>query len=107
MNATSSRPETEIQSDITVPLALLEGREHETLRSPPHMGRAEIVRRLGELRDFDPSGAGGYFENIEGLSSARIGARVIAALNWLQENPAHPFVAQQLQLVALNLKNLD
>ena len=100
-------PEAEIQADVTVPLALLEGREHESMRSPPHMGRAEIVRRLAELRAFDPAGAGGYFQNIEGLSSARIGARVIAALNWLQENHGHPFVVEQVQLVALNLKNLD
>ena len=107
MEMNACRPEREIQSDVTVPLALLEGREQESLRSPPWMGRAEIIGRLRELRAFDPAGAGGYFENIEGLSAARLGARVIAALNWLQENQGHPFVAQQLQLVAVNLKNLD
>lgn len=107
MNDQPCSPEPAIQSDITVPLALMEGRENESLRSPPHMGRAEIIRRLQELREFDPKGAGGYFGGVERLSGARIGARVIAALTWLQENNGHPFVSEQLQLVALNLKNLD
>jgi hypothetical protein len=107
MDTNTYRPEREIQSDITVPFALLEGREQESLRLPPHMARAEIIRRLEELGEFDPAGAGGYFQNIEGLSAARIGARVIAAMNWLQENHGHPFVVEQLQMVALNLKNLD
>ena len=107
MTATQLPAAATIEADITVPSAMMEGRENESLRSPPHMGRAEIVRRLAELSEFDPAGAGGYFKGVERLSSARIGARVVAALNWLQENPAHPFVSEQLHLVALNLKNLD
>ena len=107
MSANQPPAAPSIKADITVPSAMMDGRENETLRSPPHMGRGEIVRRLAELSEFDPAGAGGYFKGVERLSSARIGARVVAALNWLQENPAHPFVSEQLQLVALNLKNLD
>ena len=103
----SQPPALSIKADTTVPSALMAGRENESLRSPPRLGREEIVRRLAELSEFDPTGAGGYFKGVAGLSSARIGARVVAALNWLQENPSHPFVSQQLQLVALNLRNLD
>ncbi len=94
-------------ADITVPLGLTAGRENESLRSPPRMDRADIVRRLVEIREFDPAKAGGFFKGIEKMSSARIGARVIAALNWMQDNPGHPFVSEQLQLVALNLKHLE
>ena len=94
-------------ADITVPLALMAGRENETLRSPPRLDRAEIVRRLVEIREFDPARAGGFFKGVEKMSSARIGARVIAALNWMQDNPGHPFVSEQLQLIALNLKYLE
>ena len=64
-------------------------------------------RRLVEIRDFDPARVGGFFKGIEKMSPARIGARVIAALNWMQDNPGHPFVSEQLQLVALNLKHLE
>lgn len=94
-------------ADITVPLGLMAGRENESLRSPPRMDRADIVLRLVEIRDFDPARVGGFFKGIEKMSPARIGARVIAALNWMQDNPGHPFVSEQLQLVALNLKHLE
>ena len=96
-------------ADTTVPLSMIEGREQETLRSPPVLDRKEIVRRLVEIRGFDPDGAGGFFVDVEVRSAAQIGARVIGALTWLQANPraAHPYVIEQLQLVALNLKNLD
>ena len=98
---------SELEADVTVPLAMMTGRENETLRSPPQLNRTQILRRLVEIREFDPARAGGYFRGIERMSAARIGARVIAALNSLQENPGHPFVSEQLQLIALNLKNLD
>jgi len=97
----------DLKADVTVPFALLAGRENETLRSPPQLNRAEILRRLVEIREFDPAGAGGYFRGVERMSAARIGARVIAALNSLHEKSGHPFVSEQLQIVALNLKNLD
>ena len=102
-----NRIPTHLKTDTTVPMAMMDGREGESLRSPPQLNRAEIVRRLVEIREFDPAGVGGYFGGIERMSAARIGARVIAALNSIQENPAHPFVSEQLQLIAVNLKNLD
>ena len=95
------------QADITVPLAMMSGREHENLRSPPMLDRAGIVRRLVEIREFDPERAGVFFADVEHMSSARIGARVVSALNWVQDNQGHPFVVEQLQFIALNLKNLD
>jgi hypothetical protein len=107
MNETNPPSAAALKNDITVPQAMMAGREHETLRSPPQLNRHEIVRRLVEIREFDPAGAGGYFGGVERMSAARIGARVIAALNSLQEKSGHPFVAEQLQIVALNLKNLD
>ena len=107
MNDSNFPSAADVQADVTVPQAMMVGREHETLRSPPQLDRHEIVRRLVEIREFDPAGAGGYFGGVERMSAARIGARVIAALNSLQEKSGHPFVSEQLQIVALNLKNLD
>ena len=109
MSETSSRAEPDSLADITVPIALMEGKEHESLRSPPHLDRSGIVSRLVEIREFDPSDAGGFFAGVEDMSTAQIGASVIGALTWLQDNPvsAHPFAIEQLQIVALNLKNLD
>lgn len=107
MSHTISQGAAELPPDTTVPNAMLAGREHETSRSPPKLDRAAILRRLVEIREFDPAGAGGYFGGVERMSAARIGARVIAALNSVHENSGHPFVAEQLQIVALNLKNLD
>ena len=107
MNETHPPTAAALKDDTTVPLAMIAGRENETLRSPPHLDRAGILRRLVEIREFDPAGVGGYFGGIERMSTARIGARVIAALNSLQEKSGHPFVSEQLQLIAMNLKNLD
>jgi len=107
MNENHASSPADLKSDTTVPFAMMEGRENENLRSPPKLNRVEIVRRLVEIREFDPAGAGGYFGGIERMSAARIGARVIAALNSIQEKPGHPFVSEQLQLIAMNLKNLD
>lgn len=93
-------------ADITVPLHLLAGREHELLRSPPHLDHAQIVCRLVEIRELDPAQAGRYFVDVEHMSAAQVGAGVIYALNRILENRGHPFVTRQLQIVALNLKNL-
>jgi hypothetical protein len=94
-------------AEATVPIGLQDGRDRETLRRPPHLDRAEIVRRLAQIRDFGPLDTGTVFVNVEHMSSAQVGCSVIAALGWLQDHPGHESVSEQLQIVALNLKNLD
>jgi hypothetical protein len=90
-------------AEATVPIGLLDGRDRETLRRPPHLDRAEIVRRLAQIRDFGPLDTGTVFVNVERMSSAQVGCSVIAALDWLQDHPGNDSVCEQLQIVAVNL----
>jgi hypothetical protein len=84
--------------------------ENETLRWPTNLDRAAIVARLVEVRK-DAAAAGldelaARLADVESLSSPELGARVIAALTWIQEKPEHPSITAQLAMVAMNLKNL-
>ena len=84
--------------------------ENETLRWPTNLDRAAIVARLVEVRK-DSAAAGldelaARLADVESLSSPELGARVIAALTWIQEKPEHPSITAQLAMVAMNLKNL-
>ena len=84
--------------------------ENETLRWPTNLDRDGIVGRLIEVRSA--AAAGGLPElasllaGIEEMLSAKIGARVIAAINLVQEKPQHQAIATELAMVAMNLKNL-
>jgi hypothetical protein len=40
------------------------------------------------------------------MAAAQIGTNVVAALTWLQDKPAHRPLTRQLEMVAMNLKNL-
>ena len=61
----------------------------ETLRWPTNLDRNAIV-----------------LDGVESKSSAEIAKSVMAALDWLQRQPELHAFALQLQMVALNLKNL-
>ena len=84
--------------------------ENETLRWPTNLDHAAIVRRLVEVRTA--AEASGFAElaahlaNVEGMSSAQIGASVIAAMSVVQEKAEHRSIATQLEMIAMNLKNL-
>ena len=84
--------------------------ENETLRWPTNLDRAGIVERLVEVRAL--AGEAGLadfaarFADVENMSSGQIGANVVAALTWIQEQPAHEAITSQLAMVAMNLKNL-
>lgn len=88
-------------------------RDDETLRWPPHLPHAEIVRRLVRLRQSARSEArelsalGEFFAGVEEMTSAQIAASVVAAMTWVQDNPHCPSAEEQLQILAMNLKNLD
>ena len=84
--------------------------ENETLRWPTNLDRAAIIERLAEVRT-DAAAAGlaelaARLDAVDKLSSAELGARVIAALTWIQEKPEYPAITAQLAMVAMNLKNL-
>ena len=84
--------------------------ENETLRWPTNLDRAGIEERLRHVRAAaEAAGLGDLaagLEGIEGLPARELGARVISALNQIQEKPEHGAIATQLAMVAMNLKNL-
>ena len=84
--------------------------QYETLRWPTNLDRAGIELRLVQVRDYalanDLPEIATYFENLPRLSSAQLGAVVLSALNSLQKSPQHREATTQLEMVAMNLKNL-
>src|SRR6185436_6659165 len=81
--------------DATVPLHLLRQFEHESLRWPPHLPQEAIVQRLVAIRESCPSYRDGLeevsrlLEDVEKLSPAQLGGRVLSALAWAAEHPGH------------------
>lgn len=84
--------------------------EYETLRWPTNLDRSGIVLRLVQIREAaKSSGATDFaarFEDVETMSSGQIGICVVTAMTWLQGKPEYASIATQLEMVAMNLKNL-
>jgi len=84
--------------------------ENETLRWPTNLDHAAIVGRLVAIRES--ARASGFAElasqlaEVEGMTAAHIGSCVIAAMTLVQERPEHRSIATQLEMIAMNLKNL-
>lgn len=83
---------------------------NETLRWPTRLDRGGIGQRLGLVRE---AAATEQLPELAALlpdpataTPAEIGAGVVAALSWLQDKPQHQAITLQLQMVAMNLKNL-
>ena len=84
--------------------------ENETLRWPTNLGRDGIESRLAQVREA-ARGKGlanivELFDNLPTMAAAQLGAHVVEALTWLQDKPEHRALTTQLEMVALNLKNL-
>lgn len=80
--------------------------EYETLRWPTNLDRAGIEKRLVQVRDSGVAELGAFFAGLEGMTPAQLGSAVVAALGWVQGRPEHRALAMQLEMVAMNLKNL-
>jgi len=80
--------------------------EYETLRWPTNLDRAGIEKRLVEVRDSGVRELADFFSGLEQMTSAQLGAAVVSALSWIQGKPEHRRSAMQLEMVAMNLKNL-
>jgi hypothetical protein len=84
--------------------------EYETLRWPTNLDRAGIEKRLVEVRkvahEQGLAQVGKLFEKVETLTAAQLGAAVVQALTLVQGKPEHRPIAMQLEMVAMNLKNL-
>jgi hypothetical protein len=84
--------------------------ENETLRWPTNLDRAGIEARLVQVRKAAETAGlpyvAGLLNSVEGMTPAEIGTNVVAALTWLQDKPEHRAITMQLEMVAMNLKNL-
>ena len=82
----------------------------ETLRWPTNLDRGGIESRLVQVRDGAKAAGldsvAALFENVAALSAAQLGHNVLSALELLQETHQDHAIARQLEMVALNLKNL-
>jgi hypothetical protein len=82
----------------------------ETLRWPTNLDRAGIESRLVQVhaaakaQGLDQIAA--LFANVGALSAAQLGHSVVSALELLQEKKEHDAITRQLEMVAMNLKNL-
>lgn len=81
----------------------------ETIRWPTNLDRAAIEQRLVGVRNT-ARGAGiadlvSLLHDVETKPAAQLASVVVAALGWL-EGKGHEAIEKQLQMVALNLKNL-
>jgi len=81
-------------------------KEYETLRWPTNLDRAGIEQRLVQVRDSSVEELATRFSGLEKMTSAQLGAAVVGALSWIQDKPEHRAIAVQLEMVAMNLKNL-
>ena len=83
---------------------------NETLRFPTHLDREAIVARLIKLRDAATAAGVEHlataFADPESLSSSQLGAAVVSALSRMEQGSEHRALAAQLEIVAMNLKNL-
>jgi hypothetical protein len=82
----------------------------ETLRWPTNLDRPAIEKRLIQARaTAEQQGwneLASLLAGVEHKSAAEIAKTVMAALDWLQRQPEMRAFALQLEMVALNLKNL-
>ena len=80
--------------------------ENETLRWPTNLDRAGIEKRLVQVRDAGVKELTDFFSELEKMTPAQLGSAVVAAMGWVQGKPEHRPIAMQLEMVAMNLKNL-
>jgi hypothetical protein len=91
-----------------------EDRESETIRWPTNLDRAAIEVRLDEIakraNEVDLK-VGQRFSDVKTMTAAQIASSVVASLTWLFDQPAdvrakYEDITRELEMVALNLKNL-
>ena len=84
--------------------------ENETLRWPTNLDHKAIVLRLLLFRDAAQSSGladlASRFAKVDQMAAAEIAANVVSTITWLQEKPEYRSLTTQLEMVAMNLKNL-
>lgn len=84
--------------------------QNETLRWPTSLDRGAIRQRLALVREAAQSEGLpellALFPDPDTMTPAAIGTAVVSALSWLQDKPQYRAITMQLEMVAMNLKNL-
>ena len=84
--------------------------ENETLRWPTNLDRKGIEQRLVQVREYAEkhglADVAARFAYIESMSPGQLGAAVVATLSMMENQPEHRATTMQLEMVAMNLKNL-
>jgi hypothetical protein len=89
--------------------------DNETIRWPTNLDRGAIEKRLANVRDaaleVNLVELAARFDHVEAMPAGKIASNVVAALTWLLNLPEHErqqfeAITKQLEMVALNLKNL-
>ena len=89
--------------------------ETETIRWPTNLDRAAIEKRLARVAaraaELELPELAQRFEGVPAMPAAQIAARVVTSLTWLFNLPADERakcadITRELEMVALNLKNL-
>ena len=84
--------------------------ENETLRWPTNLDRAGIEKRLAEVRAYAESHGmaelAARFAYLDNMNAKQLGVAVVASLTELQDQHDHRAIIMQLEMVAMNLKNL-
>lgn len=82
----------------------------DTLRFPRNLDRNAILERLIEIREsvqlLSHPELFALLVDVENLTPAQIGVRIIEAMNWLEGKTGIDAIAKKLSIVAMNLKNL-
>jgi hypothetical protein len=83
---------------------------YETLRFPTRLDRKAIEARLLQVREKaaeagEPELAA-FFAGLEEMSAPQVASAVLGALAWLEGKAALAELTKQVEIVALNLKNL-
>jgi hypothetical protein len=89
--------------------------EGETIRWPSNLDRAAIEKRLRDVSlkaaELDLDEIRARFAGVDRMSAAQIASGVVACLTWLVNQPPAArekcgAITRELEMVALNLKNL-
>jgi hypothetical protein len=82
----------------------------ETVRFPTRLDPAAIYERMASVREAAQSSGlqeiATLLAGIEAMPRAEVGKVVIGALGMIGGKPEHQELAKQLQIIAMNLKNL-
>jgi hypothetical protein len=87
----------------------------ETTRWPTNLDRPAIEQRLADVAikavELQLTGMARRFADVPAMPAAQIASNVVASLTWLVNQPAaerakYAEITRELEMVALNLKNL-